>query len=134
MILGSLEILDPVRTPPAYEIKAKVTSAGLEEEEEESGPLEDGEVQIFSDGLGLDGRVGATAVMYRRGREPKVLYYNMGLLTKHTVFKAEAVGVILALHMLKDRAACQEGEHTTGQPGSAGSAGRALPQTGSEHY
>ena len=97
---GSLETLNPVRAPPAYEIKAKVTSAGSEEEEETVGPLEDGEVRIFSDGSGLDGRVGAAAVMYRRGREPKVLHYNMGLLTEHTVFEAEAVGVILALHML----------------------------------
>ena len=98
---GSLETLNPVRALPAYEIKAKVTSAGLEEEEEMVGPLEDGEVQIFSDGSGLDSRVGATVVMYRRGWEPKVLCYNMGLLTEHTVFEAEAIGVILALHMLK---------------------------------
>ena len=63
--------------------------------------MEDGEVWIFSNGSGLDGRVGATVVMYRRGQEPKVLRYNMGLLTEHTVFEAEAVGVMLALHMLK---------------------------------
>ena len=98
---GSLETLDPVRASPAYEIKAKVTSAGSEEEEETAGPLEDGEVRFFSDGSGLDSRVGAAAVMYRRGREPKVLRYNMGLLTEHTVFEAEAIGVMLALHMLK---------------------------------
>ena len=94
-----METLDPVRALPAYEIKAKVTSAGSEEEEETVGPLEDGEVWIFSDGSCLDGRVGATAVMYRR--EPKVLRYNMGLLTEHTIFEAEAIGVMLALHMLK---------------------------------
>ena len=66
-----------------------------------AGPLEDGEVWIFSNGSGLDGRVGATVVMYRSSQEPKVLHYNMGLLTEHTIFEPEAVGVILALHMLK---------------------------------
>ena len=100
IMLGSLETLSPVRVSPAYEIKAKVTSVGSEEEET-VGPLGDGKVQIFSDGLGLDGRVGAAAVMYRRGQAPKVLHYNMGSLTEHTVFEAEAVGVILVLHMLK---------------------------------
>ena len=57
-------------------------------------------IRLFLDGSGLDGGVGAAAVMYKPGRGPQVLRFHLGPLTDHTVFEAEAVGVILALHML----------------------------------
>jgi len=70
------------------------------------GPSEDGspredEIQVFSDGSGLGGKVGAATVMYKRGQGPKILQFSMGTLAEHTVFEVEAVGVILVLHMLK---------------------------------
>jgi hypothetical protein len=57
-------------------------------------------IRLFSDSSGLDGGVGTAAVMYRPGQGPRVLRFHLSPLTDHTVFEAEAVGVILALHML----------------------------------
>ena len=98
---GSVEVLDPVHTPPLQEIKATIILAGLNDEHDEEVVVEDGEVQLFSDGSGLDGSVGVAAVMYKDGREVKVLRYCLGMLTDHTVFEAEATGVFLALHILR---------------------------------
>ena len=70
---GSVEVLDPVHTLPSQEIKAMITLAGLNDKHDEEAVVEDGEVQLFSDRSGLDGSVGAVAVMYKDGREVKVL-------------------------------------------------------------
>jgi len=57
-------------------------------------------VEIYSDRSGLDRKAGAAAVMFKRGQGAKTLRYSLGELTDHTVYEAEAVGVVLALHML----------------------------------
>jgi ribonuclease HI len=58
------------------------------------------DVRIYTDGSGLDGMAGVAAVMYWGNKPPKTMYYCLGLLTEHTTFEAEAVGVTLSLHML----------------------------------
>ena len=59
-----------------------------------------GVIQVFSDGSGLDGQIGAAVVMYKPGSGPKTLRYHLGPASEHTVFEAEVVGLLLALHML----------------------------------
>ena len=59
------------------------------------------EVMIYSDGSGLGGHVGAAAASYKAGSEPKILKYHLGPLAAHTTFEAEAVGLLLALHLLR---------------------------------
>ena len=98
---GSIEPTTPARSSPAYILKAKVPMLPLSEEAEEEEPIEEDVVQVYSDGSGLGGQVGAAAVMYWTGRGLRVLRYHLGPLTNHTVFEAEAVGLLLALHMLK---------------------------------
>ncbi|KZV98023.1 hypothetical protein EXIGLDRAFT_702131 [Exidia glandulosa HHB12029] len=44
--------------------------------------------------------VGAAAVLYRDGEEEDTLLYHLGSAKEHTTYEAEAVGVILGLHLL----------------------------------
>ena len=100
----NIELTSPACSPPPYDLKAKVPMLPMSEEILEDEQLGEDIIQVFSDGSGLDGQVGATVVMYWRGQGLRVLRYLLGLLTKqcrHTVFEAEAVGLLLALHMLK---------------------------------
>ena len=60
------------------------------------------DIRIFADGSGLDGQAGAAAALYRGTQPPKVLRYHIGPLTKHTTPDSEAIGVILAMHLLQD--------------------------------
>ena len=104
IVPDSLEAIIPVRHPPAYEIKATVRVAGAEDGQGRGEPVwEEGVIWLYSDGSGLEGEVGAVAVMYKEGQEAKVLHYHLGKLTDHTVFEAEAVGVLLALHLLRNK-------------------------------
>ena len=55
---------------------------------------------VYTDGSGEDKKIGAAAVMMDDGRELSSLRYHLGPETEHTVYEAEAIAVILALHML----------------------------------
>jgi ribonuclease HI len=60
----------------------------------------DKEIQVFSDGSVLRGKVGAAAVLIRKDRPDRILHYHLGPETKHTVHEAELVGIVLALHLI----------------------------------
>ena len=55
---------------------------------------------MYTDGSDEDKKTGAAAVMMKNGRELGNLQYHLGPETEHTVYEAEAIAVILALHML----------------------------------
>ena len=55
---------------------------------------------IYTDGSGHDKKISAAAVMMVNGMEIQMLHYHLGSETEHTVYEAEAITVILALHML----------------------------------
>ena len=57
-------------------------------------------IVVYTDGSGCDKKVGAAAVMMKNGRELDSLHYHLGSETEHTVYEAEAIAVILALHLL----------------------------------
>ncbi|TFY52367.1 hypothetical protein EVJ58_g10059 [Rhodofomes roseus] len=57
--------------------------------------------RVYTDGSDIDNGIGASAVLYRPGaREPVVLRHHLGSSTRHTVYEAEIVGLILAAHLL----------------------------------
>jgi ribonuclease HI len=58
-------------------------------------------IQIYTDGSGLDGKIGAAAVLYRNGRKIRSLRFHLGAETEHTVPEAEGLAMILALELLK---------------------------------
>lgn len=61
------------------------------------------EMQIFTDGSGIDGRIGAAATTMDRKEGRKTLRYRMGKKGHHTVYEAELVGIILATHLAHKR-------------------------------
>jgi ribonuclease HI len=100
---NEMEVISPVRSPPAYvpRIHTRATTNDPRASRESTGQRRESEIQVFSDGSGIDGKVGAAAILYHRGIEAKVLRYHLGLLTDHTVFEAEATGVLLGIHLIK---------------------------------
>jgi ribonuclease HI len=60
-------------------------------------------VQVFCDGSGFEGGIGASAVLFVNNQVTKTLHYHLGSDTKHTVYEAEGVVVAMALHLLKLR-------------------------------
>lgn len=57
------------------------------------------DTHIYTDGSSDDSGVGAAAVLLRPGQEPKRLTFHLGPPDNHTVFEAEAVGLLLGIHL-----------------------------------
>ena len=79
---------------------APTKDQAIDEESGDSAP-----VRIFSDGSGIEGNIGSAAVLYRRknGVETKhVLRYYLNPKTRHTVYKAEVAGEIMAQELVRD--------------------------------
>ena len=53
-------------------------------------------IHVFLDGSGIDGQVEAAVV-----QDMRVLRSHLGALSEHTVFEVEALGVLLAFHLLE---------------------------------
>ena len=58
-------------------------------------------VRIYSDGSGIDGGVGAAAVLYINNSMRQSLQYHLGSDKHHTVYEAELVGLTLAAGILQ---------------------------------
>jgi len=57
-------------------------------------------LRVYCDGSGTDGGIGAAAVLYRHQSHRQTLHYHLGSADEHTVYEAECIGIVLALHML----------------------------------
>jgi len=84
-----------------YSGKFTTRVAMMAEEAEEQEVASGAGIQIYMDGSGVEGQVGAVAVLFNSSRWPKVLQYWLGTLAEHTTFKVEAIRVLLGLHMLQ---------------------------------
>jgi ribonuclease HI len=58
-------------------------------------------LQIYTDGSGMNGKIGAAAVLYRKGQKIRSLRLYLGKDTEHTVPEAEGIAMILGLELLK---------------------------------
>ncbi|KAJ7191575.1 ribonuclease H-like domain-containing protein [Mycena pura] len=67
--------------------------------------------KVYSDGSGIDGKIGASAVLYRDGQEIRVSRLQLGADTDHTVYEAEGIGISLGLGLLWAER-CVEGDVT----------------------
>jgi ribonuclease HI len=58
-------------------------------------------VHIYTDGSAHNGQVGAAAILKRPGKQRRTLHYHLSTTEEHTVYKAEMVGLLLGLQLIK---------------------------------
>jgi len=109
---GLIKTISPVWPPPGYAPKIRLIEEAQPRDQPPPPSLLKHQagsraIQIFTDSSGIDGQVRVAAVLYRHGWEIRVLRYYLGKLVEHTVFKVEAVGVLLALHLLDSEGHCE---------------------------
>ena len=97
-----VEVIDPVRRSPSYVLTfnliilpskdAALTFANLTNA---SVP-----VRIYSNGSGFEGGIGASALLYINNKLARSLRCYLGTPTKHTIYEAKGVGLLMGLHLL----------------------------------
>jgi ribonuclease HI len=99
----NIETINVIRTPPAYTPPASIDIAESREESRNAVNNDTANIKVFSDGSALEEGVGASAVLYREGAQgnyPKILKFRLGSPHHFTVANAEAVGTLLATHLI----------------------------------
>lgn len=132
IIPEDIETLLPTRRPPSSTNLHKTHIAASKEMAiQEHLQLSDA-IQIYSDGSGHQGGIGAAAVLFRVGKCPRTLRFHLGTEKEHTVYEAEAVGLTLAAKLIAterdlifpltisvdNQAVIQSGESFHSNPGS----------------
>ncbi|KAJ7110869.1 hypothetical protein C8R44DRAFT_883337 [Mycena epipterygia] len=56
--------------------------------------------KVYSDRSGIDGKIGAAAVLFRDGVEVRAAQLHLGADSDHTVYESEGVGASLGLGLL----------------------------------
>ncbi|KAE9383954.1 hypothetical protein BT96DRAFT_950912 [Gymnopus androsaceus JB14] len=62
---------------------------------------DDAEYQLFTDGSGIEGMVGSSAVLYKGGEKIASLRMQIGKEMEHEVFEGESAGPTLGLELLR---------------------------------
>jgi hypothetical protein len=57
-------------------------------------------IRVYTDGSSRNGGVGAAATLYIGDSPRKTIHYHLGAASNHTVYEAEAVALVLGLHLL----------------------------------
>ncbi|KAF9441199.1 hypothetical protein P691DRAFT_595018, partial [Macrolepiota fuliginosa MF-IS2] len=62
--------------------------------------------KVYSDGSGQNGQVSAAAILIEEGNPAptRILQYHLGTTKEHTTYEAEAVGMLLAMKIVRDTA------------------------------
>lgn len=100
-----IEIINPVRRHPMYTPSLKTTISENKDEalKHAESTYADSQYKVYCDGSGHEGGIGAAAVLYKGDEVLSTVKYHLGPTTHHTVYEAELVGIILALHLLTGR-------------------------------
>lgn len=90
------------RQGPKWEpdVAIRITDSKEKAKEEDLG--DQTVVKLYTDGSGIEGKIGAAAVLYRDGVLKSRRRMCLGMEKHHTVYEGEGVGMILGLELLRE--------------------------------
>ena len=93
-----MEVVNPVGQALYQLPRVKTRIPATRELSIEEEGLDQADFKVFSDGSGQEGRIGAAAVIYKKGRSAPLRHLKayLGPSTKHNTYEGEAVGGLLA--------------------------------------
>ena len=95
-----IEEIKAPRHPPEWTPVTDIHIDGKKEDAVKHTEEANEEVQIFTNGSGHSGGIGATAILRRWGQTDKILCYYLGSDTEHTIYNGEQIGMVLSAELL----------------------------------
>lgn len=98
-----IEMVPVVRINPANRSKTpfQVSIPATKEESKIIDRSAREEIKVYTDGSIHRDKVGAAAVMYRKGKRTRTLRLHLGAASDHTIYEAELVGLLMGIYMIK---------------------------------
>ena len=75
-------------------------TAGTAEQAEKEDRDDQADIQVYSDGSGIEGKIGVAAVLYRDVVLQGELRFHLGSDKHHTVYEGEGIGMVLGLELI----------------------------------
>ena len=101
--LKSIEVIFPFQKSPGYSVPFSFSIPPSKDKALHFARLTKttASVRIYSDSSGFKDGIGALALLYVSGQLIKTLHFCLSTDKEHTVYKAEGVGLVMGLHLLK---------------------------------
>ncbi|KNZ77825.1 hypothetical protein J132_03334 [Termitomyces sp. J132] len=98
----TIEIVEPVRHCPNYSPSFSTLIAQDKNLASElaAATLATTPVAVYCNGSGFEDGIGTSAVLFVKGVEKQHLCYHLRSKSEHTIYEAEIMGILLALHLL----------------------------------
>ena len=68
---------------------------------------DDPSLKVFTDGSGMNNHISTSTILYRNGRCRASLWYKLGPISHHTVYKREATGILLTTKLILNKSHAQ---------------------------
>jgi ribonuclease HI len=98
----TMEKILPARHFPKWSPDIAISIAAKEQDAIKEDKEASENLRVYSDGSAVDGGVGGAAVLMKDGVMVREKRFYLGKVEEHMVYEAEVVGMILAVHLLKE--------------------------------
>jgi ribonuclease HI len=96
-----LEKVTPGRFDPRWRLEFVIRVASSRENAITMDDNDSATIQVYTDDSGMDGQIGASAVLYRNGVKKSSLQMRLGPEGDHTIPAGEGIGLILGLELIR---------------------------------
>jgi ribonuclease HI len=97
-----VETIAATRMKPTWTPNLAIRVADTKERAKQEDEVDRARVKVYLDGSGLEGEIGAAAVLYRDGELKAVKRYKLGSERHHTVYEGEGIGMLLGMELLRE--------------------------------
>ena len=99
----AIETIPVAKVNPAHKGKLpfKISIAPSKEQSKTDNQRVSEEIRVLTDGSIHNNQVGAAAVLLRKGKRARKLWFHLGSANDHTIYEAETVGLLLGMQLIK---------------------------------
>ena len=98
----------------SWEPDVAIRIAGNKETAKNEDKEDMSHIRVYTDGSGIEGQIGAAAVLYRDGVLKRTKRLRLGSTKHHTVYEEEGIGLILGLELIREEEEGVDGLITIG--------------------